>query len=79
MGQNFYSFMPLSVSIWIDLADPVFDVVRVADLKSKADVFLLASATRSIFVFSCFSRSRLSFYRLVYCDLWGWVLWTDMV
>ena len=36
------SFVPLSVSLWSDLSDPVFDGVGLAGFKSRANVFLLA-------------------------------------
>ena len=36
------SFVPPSVSIWNDLSDPVFDGVRLAGFKSRANAFLLA-------------------------------------
>ena len=36
------TFIPLSVSLWNDLADPVFDGVGLSDLKSRANAFLLA-------------------------------------
>ena len=35
------NFIPLSVSLWNDLADPVFDGVGLAGFKSRANVFLL--------------------------------------
>ena len=35
------TFIPLSVSLWNDLADPVFDGVGLAGFKSRADAFLL--------------------------------------
>ena len=35
-------FVPLSVSLWNDLSDPVFDGVGLADFKSRANAFLLA-------------------------------------
>ena len=34
--------MPLSVSLWNDLSDPVFDGVGLADFKSRANAFLFA-------------------------------------
>ena len=37
-----YDFRPLSVSLWNDLADPVFDGVGLAGFKSRANAFLLA-------------------------------------
>ena len=36
------NFISLSVSLWSDLGDPVFDRVGLAGLKSKANAFLLA-------------------------------------
>ena len=36
------TFIPLSVSLWNDLAYPVFDGVGLAGFKSKANAFLLA-------------------------------------
>ena len=36
------SFIPLSVSLWNDLADPVFDGVGLAGFKSRANALLLA-------------------------------------
>ena len=36
------TFVPLSVSLWNDLSDPVFDGVGLASFKSRANPFLLA-------------------------------------
>ena len=36
------SFVPLSVSLWNDLSDPVFDGVGLSGFKSRAKAFLLA-------------------------------------
>ena len=36
------SFVPLSVSLWNDISDPVFDGVGLAGFKSRANTFLLA-------------------------------------
>ena len=36
------TFVPLSVSLWNDLGDPVFDGVGLAGFKSRANAFLLA-------------------------------------
>ena len=36
------TFVPLSVSLWNDLSDPVFDGVGLAGFKSKVDAFSLA-------------------------------------
>ena len=41
-SQYLRTFIPLSVSLWSDLSDPVFDGVRLAGFKSRADAFLLA-------------------------------------
>ena len=35
------TFIPLSVSLWNDLGDPVFDGVGLAGFKSRANAFLL--------------------------------------
>ena len=43
-------FIPLSESMWNDLADPVFNGVGLAGLKSRANTFLLALAALSLFV-----------------------------
>ena len=40
--QHCRTFIPLSVSLWNDLASPVFDGVGMAGFKSRADAFLLA-------------------------------------
>ena len=50
-----YTFIPISVSIWNGLADPVFDGVGRVGFKSSC---------RSLFVFFCFSLSLLSVYTL---------------
>ena len=36
------NFISLSVSLWNDVSDPVFDDVRLAGFKSKVNAFLLA-------------------------------------
>ena len=36
------TFVPLTVSLWNDLSDPVFDGVGLAGFKSRANAFLLA-------------------------------------
>ena len=41
-SQYSRTFIPLSVSLWNDPADPVFDGVGLAGLKSRANAFLLA-------------------------------------
>ena len=35
------TFIPLSVSLWYDISDPVFDGVGLAGFKSRAKAFLL--------------------------------------
>ena len=68
------TFIPLSVSLWNDLADPVFDGVGLAGFTSRAYALLLAQLLLSISYLLLFSLSLLSFYRLVLC---GWGLRTD--
>ena len=41
-SQDRRTFIPLSVSLWNDLSDPVFDGVEVAGFKTRANAFLLA-------------------------------------
>ena len=41
-SQDSMIFIPLSVSLWNDFGNPVFDGVRLAGTKSRANVFLLA-------------------------------------
>ena len=41
-SQYHMTFVPLSVSLWKDLADPVLDGVGLAGFKSRANAFLLA-------------------------------------
>ena len=41
------SFVPLSVSLWNDLSDPVLDGVGLAGFKSRATAFLLARSALS--------------------------------
>ena len=36
------TFIPLSVSLWNDLGDPIFDGVGLAGFKNRANAFLLA-------------------------------------
>ena len=51
-SQYHRSFMPLSVSLWNDLSDPVFDGVGLVGFKSRANGFLLALSV--FFVSYCF-------------------------
>ena len=41
-SQYRWTFIPLSVSLWNDLSDPVLDGVGLAGFKSRAVAFLLA-------------------------------------
>ena len=41
-SQCLRTFIPLSVSLWNDLVDPLFDGVGLADFKSRSNAFLLA-------------------------------------
>ena len=41
-SQYHITFIPLSVSLWNDLSDSVFDGVGLAGFKSRANAFLLA-------------------------------------
>ena len=68
-SQYSRTFIPLSVSLWNDLANPVFDGVGLAGFKSRANSI-------PTIVFYYFSISLLYVYRLV---LWGWGLRTDRV
>ena len=42
------NLIPLSMSLWNDLADPVFDGGRLAGFKSRANASLLAKAALSL-------------------------------
>ena len=42
------TFIPCSVSLWNDLANPVFDGVGLAGFKSRANASLLAQAALSL-------------------------------
>ena len=66
----------LSVFLWNDLANPVFDRVGLAGFKSRANAFFIGlSCCIPTIVFDSFSLS-LSVYKLV---LWGRGLRTDRV
>ena len=41
-SQYSRTFIPISVSLWNDLVDPVFDGVGLAGFKSRSNAFLLA-------------------------------------
>ena len=70
------TFVSLSVSLWNDLGDPVFDGVGLAGFKSRASVFYSPKLLYPTIVFYYFSLLLLPVYRLV---LWGWGLRTDRV
>ena len=53
------TFIPMSVSLWNDLGDPIFDGVGLTGFKSRANVFLLAKhftslLSNTVFTFSSF-------------------------
>ena len=74
-SQYSRTFFPLSVSLWNDLANSVFDSVGLVGFKSRAnDFFIGLSCSIPTIVFYSFSLSLLLVYRLV---LWGWGLRTD--
>ena len=56
------------MSLWNDLAGPIFDGVELAGFKIQANAFSLAKAANSLFLCNCVSLSLLSFYRFI---LWG--------
>ena len=68
------TFVPLSVSLWSDLSDHLFDGVELADFRSRANAFLVA---RSALSFS--SPTILSFSSFHGLVVWGWGLRTDRV
>ena len=70
------TFVNLSVSLWNDLAEPVFDCVGLQASRAGPMLFISPSCSIPTIVFYYFSHSLLPVYRLV---LWGWGLWTDTV
>ena len=70
------TFIPISVSLWNDLADQVCDVVRLAGIKSKANVFFMCIGCSQHICLFLLSHSILSFYEFL---LWGWGLRVDKV
>ena len=58
------TFVPLSVSLWNDLSDPVFDGVGLSGFKSTANAFLLARSALSL-VSATIKSSSSSFHGLV--------------
>ena len=69
------TFIPLSVSLWNDLSDPVFDGVGLTGFKNRPMPFYWLSCWLT-FSLLLFSLSDFSFYGLVLC---GWGLRTDRV
>ena len=63
-SQHRRSFITLSVSLWNDLVDPVFDGVELSGFKSRSNAFLLAYSCSLLFCLQLFSLS-LFLYRLV--------------
>ena len=53
-SQYHRSFIPLSVSLWNDFADSVFDGVGLAGFKSRANALLFAYLLVPFLVFFCF-------------------------
>ena len=47
-SQYSRTFIPILMSLWNDLANPVFDGVGLAGFKSRANAFLLAKAALSL-------------------------------
>ena len=70
------SIISLSVFLWNDLADPVFDGVRLAGFMSRANDFFIGISCSILLCLGLFSLSLLSFSMLVLC---GYGLWTDRV
>ena len=70
------TFIPRSISLWYDLADPVFDDVELLGFKSR-DIFLLfiGLATLSIFVWTIFP---FLYFLFIGCIM-GWGLRIDSV
>ena len=53
-SQYHRTFISLSVYLWNDLCDPVFDGVGFSGFKSRANVFLLAELLAPLFGSCCF-------------------------
>ena len=75
ISQNRRTFIPLSVSLWNHLVDPVFDGVGLAGFKSRFNAFCWPSCSL-LFCLQLFSLSLLFLYRMV---VWGWGFRTDRV
>ena len=74
-SQDRRTFIPFSVSLWNDLAEPIFDGVGLTSFMSRANDFLFSLAALSLLVFYYFPFS--SFFLLV--GIVGLGLWTDRV
>ena len=65
-SQNHRIFIPLSMSLWNDLADPVFDGVGLAGFKTRANYFFIGVSftihTIFFFYFSFFLLSVFGWY-----------------
>ena len=72
-SQHRRTFIPLSVSLWNDLVDPVFDGVGLAGFKSCLFVGLVA------LFFFCLQLFSLSLHFLSRLVVYGWGLGTDRV
>ena len=71
------TIVTVSVSLWNDLADHVFDGVGPAGFKSRANAFFISlSCSITTIIFYIFPLLFLSMDRLV---LWGWGLLIDRV
>ena len=75
-SQYLRTFITLSVSLWNDLSDPVFDCVRLAGFKSRANDFLLALLLAHFLSPAVFPLSSFILWVGV---LWGLGLRTDRV
>ena len=69
------TFIHLSVSLWNDLVDPVFDGVGLSSSRAGPMPFCWPSCSL-LFCLQLFSLSLLFVYRLV---VWGWGLRTESV
>ena len=68
-SQHHRTFVPLSRSLWKDLADPVFDCVGLAGFKSRANAFYWPKHLNpysSLLLFFTYT----SFCLLVGCGAW---------
>ena len=61
-SQYHRTFIPLSVSLWNDLVDPVFDDVGLAGFKSMSNAFLLALLLSPFLSSTIFSFSSFPLY-----------------